>query len=138
MKKLKCLFFIVISVLIVLSGCSNATIDYDSIIIENATRATAEFEFNFDSNPFANGSRYFTVKKVSDRQFSVDVNGKEMTLNNKIMKRNNNSKRNILESEKNKNENNILNSPQTSSKKKQQQLYYITSKEEKNKILFTK
>ena len=107
---------------------------------------------NNETNPSDENYEIFENKSISSISslktivsFSKDYNQdllddtlKEMTLNNKIMKRNNNSKRNILESEKNKNENNILNSPQTSSKKKQQQLYYITSKEEKNKILFTK
>ena len=106
----------------------------------NETNPSDENYEIFDNKSISSISSLKTIVSFSKdyNQDLLDDTLKEMTLNNKLMKRNNNSKRNILESEKNKNENNILNSPQTSSKKKQQQLYYITSKEEKNKILFTK
>ena len=106
----------------------------------NDTNSNDENYESFDNKSISSISSLKTIVSISKdyNKDLLDDTLKEMTLNNKIMKRNNNSKRNILESEKNKNENNNLNSPQTSSKKKQQQLYYITSKEEKNKILFTK
>ena len=80
MKKLKRLFVIVTSMLMILSGCSNATNNYDSITLKNAANVTAESGFDFVSNPFANDSRHFTVTKDSDSKFSVDVNGEKMII----------------------------------------------------------
>lgn len=81
MKKLKNFFIVVISMLMVLTGCSNTVEkNYDSITLENATKATAESGFDFDSNPFVDGSRYFTVTKNSKNEFGVDVNGTEMII----------------------------------------------------------
>lgn len=81
MNKLKNLFIIVMSMLMILTGCSNAVEkNYDSITLENATKATAESGFNFDSNPFVHESRYFTVTKNSKNEFCVDVNGTEMII----------------------------------------------------------
>ena len=81
MKKLKNFFIVVISMLMVLTGCSNTVEkNYDSITLENATKATAESGFDFDSNPFVDGSRYFTVTRNSKNEFGVDVNGTEMII----------------------------------------------------------
>ncbi len=115
-------------------------ITYYNFNNNNDTNSNDENYENFDNKSISSISSLKTIVSISKdyNKDLLDETLKEMTLNNKIMKRNNNSKRNILESEKNKTENNILNSPQILSKKKQQQLYYITSKEEKSKILFTK
>ncbi len=80
MKKLKRLFIIVMSMLMILSGCSNATNNYDSITLENAVKVTAESGFDLGSNPFVSDSRYFIVTKNSDSTFSVDANGKRMII----------------------------------------------------------
>lgn len=81
MKKLKNLFIAVMSILVTLTGCSNATETiYDSIILENAAKVTAESGFNSDLNPFVDGSRFFTVTKNSNTEFSVDVNGTNMII----------------------------------------------------------
>lgn len=79
MKKLKNLFIIVMSFLVLLTGCSNAVeTDYDSILLKNAKEVNAEFGFSDDSNPFDNGTRHFTVSKKSKNEFTIDVNGTEM------------------------------------------------------------
>lgn len=79
MKKLKNSLIIVISILMMLTGCSNAVeTDYDSILLENASKVNAELGFDINSNPFADGSRYFTVSKSSKNEFVIDINGTEI------------------------------------------------------------
>lgn len=81
MKKLKNLFIIVISMLMIFTGCSNAVEkNYDSMTLENAAKATAESGFDFDFNPFVDGSRYFTVTKNLKNEFCVDVNGTQIVV----------------------------------------------------------
>ena len=92
MKKLIRLFIFTMVIVILLTGCTNAatnkddvadvdnveTINYDSITLERAEQVTDETGFDFYSNPFSDGSRYFKVEKKSENDFLVDVNGSKM------------------------------------------------------------
>ena len=107
MKKIRSLFVIVLSIMILISfsGCTNAkntqnvmagedsTIcyddqekdtdlmnDYDGVLLETAEIETTAFGFNFNSNPFSDGSRYFNVLKESEEKYSIDVNGDKLTV----------------------------------------------------------
>lgn len=83
MKKhsLKIYFVIAISMVLLLTGCSNSTEgNYDNIIIENAKNATlTKSGFDFNNNPFLIEGFYFNVKEdKNNEEFIVDVNGTEM------------------------------------------------------------
>ena len=91
MKNFIRLFIFSMAIVIILTGCTNATnskndvvdvekieiINYDSITLE-AARVTAETGFDFYSNPFSDGSRYFKVEKKSENDFLIDVNGSKI------------------------------------------------------------
>lgn len=77
---------------LILTGCnSNATTQNDSTatanpngdssILNSAETFTIASGFtDKDLNPFVDGSRYFEVRRNSENEFSVDVNGTEMII----------------------------------------------------------
>lgn len=77
MKILKDLLCITLSILILLTGCSNAsTKSYDTSILDNARKATSDLGFDdYQNNPFIFEKRYFDVVKTSKDKFSIYVDG---------------------------------------------------------------
>ena len=79
MKKER-IFCLIVVFLLLLTGCSNSSTNYDAIILDNASLLTSELGFDTENNPFADGTRYFNVTKNSKNEFLVDVNGTEMRI----------------------------------------------------------
>ena len=80
MKKLKGLLCVSLAILLTCTGCTAHT-QYDTILLDTAAKVTTDLEFNDrETNPFLGGNRVFTVDKISDYDFSVDVNGTKMEI----------------------------------------------------------
>lgn len=80
MKKRKGLLCVSLAILLTCTGCTTHT-QYDTILLDTAAKVTTDLEFNDrETNPFIGGNRFFTVDKISDSDFSVDVNGTKMEI----------------------------------------------------------